>query len=66
MMAKHGLKAVWIGVFSLGFSTFAVTAAARGVSPYLPLNLAPEMERQIERVLILAGKPVMSRPIGAA
>jgi len=38
----------------------------RGVSPYLPLNLSPEMERQIERVLILADKPVMSRPIPAA
>ena len=42
------------------------SAFARGVSPYLPLNLEPEMERQIERVLILAGKPVMSRPIAAA
>ena len=39
---------------------------ARGVSPYLPLNLEPEIERQIERVLILAAKPVMSRPIAAA
>ena len=39
---------------------------ARGVSPYLPLNLEPEIERQIERVLILAGKPVMSRPIATA
>ena len=41
-------------------------ALARGVSPYLPLNLEPEIEHQIERVLILAGKPVMSRPIAAA
>lgn len=40
--------------------------AARGVSPYLPLNLEPEIERQIERVLILADKPVMTRPIAAA
>ena len=39
---------------------------ARGVSPYLPLNLSPEMERQIERVLILADKPITSRPIAAA
>lgn len=39
---------------------------ARGVSPYLPLNLAPEIERQIEQVMILADKPVMSRPIAAA
>src|SRR4029077_1941003 len=28
----------------------------RGVTPYLPLNLEPEIEAQIERVLILAGK----------
>jgi Capsule assembly protein Wzi len=39
---------------------------ARGVSPYLPLDLEPQMEREIERVLILAGKPVMTRPIAAA
>jgi Capsule assembly protein Wzi len=42
------------------------TAFGRGVSPYLPLNLEPEMESQIERVLILADKPVMTRPIAAA
>lgn len=41
-------------------------AQGRGVTPYLPLNLEPEIERQIERVLILAGKPVMTRPIAAA
>lgn len=39
---------------------------ARGASPYLPLDLAPAMERKIERVLMLAGKPVMRRPIAAA
>jgi hypothetical protein len=41
-------------------------AQGRGVSPYLPLSLSPQIERQIERVLILAGKPVMTRPIAAA
>lgn len=39
---------------------------ARGPSPYLPLDLAPAIERQIERVLMLAGKPVVRRPIAAA
>src|SRR5215469_14270523 len=39
---------------------------ARGVSPYLPLNLDPELEREVERVLILGDRPVMSRPIPAA
>jgi hypothetical protein len=41
-------------------------AAARGVSPYLPLNMSPEIERQIEQVLIFAGEPLARRPIPAA
>ncbi|MBS0579584.1 MAG: hypothetical protein JSR36_10010 [Proteobacteria bacterium] len=41
-------------------------AFASGVTPYLPLNLEPELEAQVERVLILGGKPVMRRPIAAA
>src|ERR1700724_226293 len=45
---------------------FHAAAVARGVTPYLPLNLEPEIEAQIERVLILADKPVMRRPIAAA
>lgn len=47
-------------------SLAAFNAHARGVTPYLPLNLDPEVERQVERVLILADKPVMTRPIPAA
>ena len=47
-------------------ATVPATGWARGVSPYLPLNLDPEIERQIERVLILADKPVITRPIAAA
>jgi predicted ester cyclase len=42
------------------------TAGARGVSPYLPINLDPVVERQIERVLILADKTTLTRPIAAA
>jgi len=38
-------------------------AHAGGVTAYLPLNLEPEMERQIERVLILADEPILKRPI---
>jgi hypothetical protein len=43
-----------------------VAAGARGVTPYLPLNLAPEIERKVERVLILGGQPIVRRPIAAA
>ncbi|HUQ52668.1 MAG TPA: capsule assembly Wzi family protein [Gammaproteobacteria bacterium] len=45
---------------------FAATVQARGVSPYLPVNLSPEIERKIERVLILAEQPLLKRPIAAA
>ncbi len=41
-------------------------AMADGVSAYLPLNLEPEMERQIERVLILADEPILKRPFAVA
>jgi len=46
----------------------AATSGARadGVSAYLPLNLEPETERQIERVLILADEPVLKRPFAVA
>lgn len=41
-------------------------AAAHGPSPYLPLGLSPEIERQVEQLLLLAGRPVLRRPIAAA
>jgi len=41
-------------------------ALAEGVSAYLPLNLEPEIERQIERVLILADEPILKRPFAVA
>jgi hypothetical protein len=44
----------------------APAALGRGVSPYLPLNLEPEIERRIERVLMLADDAVLTRPIPAA
>ena len=48
------------------FAAVSPASWARGASPYLPLNLSPEIERQIERVLILADRPITSRPIAAA
>jgi hypothetical protein len=55
-------------VCAAAIASFVVSgeAHARGASPYLPLNLSPEIERQIERVLILADQPVLTRPIAAA
>ena len=54
--------------FSLMMVSLALwhSASARGVTPYLPLNLDPDVENAIERVLILGDQPVLSRPIPAA
>jgi hypothetical protein len=48
----------------LGGALLAAASAvsAGGVTAYLPMNLEPEMERQIERVLILADEPILKRP----
>lgn len=59
---KHLSTATFVVMACFG----ADIAGARGVTPYLPLNLAPDIERQIERVMILGGRPVMRRPIAAA
>jgi hypothetical protein len=50
----------------LALALVGTAAHARGVSPYLPLNLSPEIERKIERVLILAEQPALKRPLAAA
>jgi len=59
-MRKVGRVAPWL------LLVFQAQAFGRGVTPYLPLNLEPEIESQIERVLILGNQPVLTRPIAAA
>lgn len=56
----------WVRLCLLALALVGTTAHARGVSPYLPLGIAPEIERKIERVLILAEQPALKRPIAAA
>ena len=62
----------WLKVLRLGLAfacmpaAFSGIALADGVSAYIPLNLEPEMERQIERVLILADEPILKRPFAVA
>ncbi|MGH8208984.1 MAG: capsule assembly Wzi family protein [Steroidobacteraceae bacterium] len=60
-MRKVGSFAPWLLLLGLQGKAFGA-----GVTPYLPLNLEPEIESQIERVLILGDQPVMTRPIAAA
>jgi hypothetical protein len=66
------IVASWIKILKLGVAAACLAlsasriALADGVSAYLPLNLEPEVERQIERVLILADEPVLKRPFAVA
>jgi hypothetical protein len=60
LVGRHGLCVALLTLATCG------AAHARGVSPYLPLQMSPEIERQIERLLILADQPIQTRPIAAA
>jgi hypothetical protein len=53
-------------ICTIALLLFSSGVFAMGVTPYLPLNMSPEIERKIERLLILAGRPVMTRPIALA
>ena len=64
--AKGRRISVALFVLLLWSAAFAPEPAAAGVSAYLPVDLAPEMESRLERVLALAGVPVMTRPIRVA
>ena len=56
--------ASWMVCAALGavLGSAPPAATADGLSNYLPLNLEPETERLIERVLILADEPILKRP----
>jgi Capsule assembly protein Wzi len=60
------IKALRPGIVFTCVLALTQAALAGGVSSYLPLNLEPEMERQIERVLILADEPILKRPFAVA
>src|SRR6202166_1114406 len=53
-------------LFAVALIMASQATLAAGVSAYLPLNVEPEMERQIERVLILADEPILKRPFAVA
>ena len=52
--------------FALLTIFFFGNSNARGVSPYLPINLAPSLQASIERAFLLADQPVMTKPIALA
>ena len=45
--------------------TFQLPLFAKGVSPYLPLNLAPEVELQIEKLMAMTGSFPLTKPYKA-
>ena len=55
----------WLSVLLLSLTPLPGYAAA-GATAYLPVDLAPEVEARVERMLALAGVPVMTRPIRVA
>jgi hypothetical protein len=56
----------WGVAASAAVGLLASSALGRGASPYLSLTLDPELERAVERVLVLAGEPVLVRPVPLA
>jgi hypothetical protein len=65
-MRALNFAVMFVMAFALALAQSPGTVRAAGVSAYLPLNLEPEMERQIERVLILADEPILKRPFAVA
>ena len=67
--SQLGIVRSWFGRLKRSIAPLCATCAlataahADPLSAYLPLNLEPEMERQVERVLILADEPILKRPI---
>ena len=66
--SQLGIVRPWFGRLKRSIAPLCAACAlatavqADPLSAYLPLNLEPEMERQIERVLILADEPILKRP----
>jgi hypothetical protein len=66
--SQRGIVRSWYGRLERSIAPLCAACAlatavhADPLSAYLPLNLEPEMERQIERVLILADEPILKRP----
>jgi hypothetical protein len=62
---RHGALLIAIAGVAVGAGATGL-ARAGGATPYLPLNLSPEIEHKIEQVLILGGEPLLTRPVPIA
>jgi hypothetical protein len=61
----HSVRFVLL-LMCLAFLPAAGSAAPGGVSPYMPLQVAPEIERELRRLFVLAGMPQLRKPYYAA
>lgn len=66
MSSQRRVRAATGALLLLAAGAAGPRAHAGGASPYLPLNLSPEIERQIEQVLILGDQAVQTRPVPVA
>ena len=63
----HPTIRILLQLVLIGFGlTAALESDARGVSPYVPLQVSPEIEREIERLFSIVGMPLLRRPYFAA
>lgn len=53
-------------LFAIGMCCAPALSLAKGLSPYLPLNLAPEVEIQVEKLLALSNQAPLSKPYKAS
>lgn len=53
-------------LFLLGCLFASSLASAGGVSPYLPMQMAPETERQVERLMVMADMALLIKPFRAS
>ena len=50
----------------LGCILASSLASAGSVSLYLPMKLSPEIERQVERLMVMADMPILIKPFRAS
>lgn len=55
----RNLSLIWVGLFACFCGSYTI---AQGVSPYLPINLSPTFENEIERLASIAGVDSLMKP----
>lgn len=56
----------WRFIAGIVFTCFSFQGQAKGVSPYLPIELSPILENEVERLATIAGIPNLTKPYSLA